>query len=514
VIRIEERIRKGFAKRDLNKARLIGAKKTELSQRISELFKALNDPLLSEEEVALLLAAKREAKNVPDALEGLCKDEILECSDTTARPLDRKATRVYRLASVAAKRLRLVGIETKVSAKDSVIQTACDGRLIRSFAQVARLDVLAGRGQQRHEIVSHITDIARGIENGTSVPSSIILVVLASWFKEVAKGEAAEANGSIVLRPVVDYRKEHEPQRNDVAQEVRGVTLDIPFRRASFDNEKGVLLVDGQQRTAALAMVDPDRIPSVPMSVNLFVADDERAKEIFSVANNTVKIKADHLRALIAEMKRPPGALRVTEQVPIAVTRALAIGDKASPFYMIVSYQGVPRASGMVIAQNGLFTVVKHFAEDIHGADLAKNKKLLARVISKAFSCVKETWPEAWGKRPADSKLMHSAGLTAISRVLTRKLEALFTTYGEWDNPQIWRDLRSSLERLSRFVVWTEDSAAAGTANARGNWRRHIRDRQVTPQDISRLASFLHSEMNRLDAEAAVKSMPRKRTRK
>ena len=103
----------------------------------------------------------------------------------------------------------------------------------------------------------------------------------------------------------------------DIIEEYRPVVLDFPYRRAAFDEEKSALLVDGQQRTAALSLVDIDKIPKLMLSVNAEIASEQDARTIFIVANSTKKIETQFSRALIASMDDTPGYL--ANERPLAV---------------------------------------------------------------------------------------------------------------------------------------------------------------------------------------------------
>ena len=74
----------------------------------------------------------------------------------------------------------------------------------------------------------------------------------------------------------------------EAVQQLRLVEIDFPFRRAAFDEEKTALLVDGQQRTAALAQVSIDSRPQVDLSVNAVITGIDAAKVVFGVAINTL----------------------------------------------------------------------------------------------------------------------------------------------------------------------------------------------------------------------------------
>src|SRR4051812_38298772 len=84
----------------------IGSIRGELQERVRELFKTLGDPLLSAQDVAELLGDLPES-DVAAALGGLVGVGVLESSSNTQRPLDERATQLYRLRDVPVQRLKI-----------------------------------------------------------------------------------------------------------------------------------------------------------------------------------------------------------------------------------------------------------------------------------------------------------------------------------------------------------------------------------------------------------------------
>jgi hypothetical protein len=87
----------------------------------------------------------------------------------------------------------------------------------------------------------------------------------------VEEDEDVEAEGGpmsfVKIRPYTEVPDWIEAQHGDeTVQQVRLVLIEIPYRRAAFDDEKSILLVDGQQRTAALALVSVQDHPSIEMA--------------------------------------------------------------------------------------------------------------------------------------------------------------------------------------------------------------------------------------------------------
>lgn len=334
-----------FRSDQLELAASIGQQISELTLLIEEMFEQLGDPLLSVDDVrALLVTHPRD--NVAAALTTLCSEGTLERTKTTSRPLDVGDVELFRLARLPFSRLRLVAIESRTSSGTSRYQFTCDGRLLRSLARVDRLDAVAGTGNQRDEIRRHVERIAEGIASGTQIPNSVLLVLSSD---RIANDDEEDAPESFIrIRPIKpEFERITSPTEPDVViQEYRPVEIDFPYRRAAFDEEKSALLVDGQQRTAALSMVDIDQLPTFSLSVNAEIASSEQAKTVFLVANSTVKIETKFSRALMAAMEQSPGF--VTQERPRAVAcRNLALQDEKSPFFGLVQYPGVPKEKSM-----------------------------------------------------------------------------------------------------------------------------------------------------------------------
>lgn len=469
-----------------------------VDDKVAELFRTLDDPLLSATDIKELLGATVADAEVDNALLNLTTTGTLEHSVHTQRPFDPQGVQLFRLAEVPPQRVTFVGIESSLRDGTSRFQFTCDGRLLRSFARIDRLDAFSGEGQQRAEIKKHVQEIAKGITGGTQVPNSVLLVFVEELTRTEPEEEDEELGGLFVfVRPKSDWVEVPSPTGGPSVQRFRFVEIDIPFRRAAFDGEKPALLVDGQQRTAALALVSVDEVPAFDLSVNAVVADETDAKRVFQIANSTVKIATDFSLALLASMDEAPGYLK-SEKIRAGAVRKLALADPDSPFHNLVRYPGA-KVPGAVVAYNSLFHVAGIFEASGLPVDDAQ---VLSELIKRGFNIVKEVWPDAWGKRPTESKLMHGAGLRALASVLTLKLEVAHSNGRDLASEDVWSEIRASIERLAAVVPWTEAAAAAGPRTATDNWKKEIQNRQNTSQDISGLTTFLKRLSTKLDEAA------------
>ena len=99
------------------------------------------------------------------------------------------------------------------------------------------------------------------------------------------------------------------------------------------------------------------------------------------------------------------------------------------------------------------------------------------RMLVSFWNAVKSVFPEAWGKDPRHSRLMHSAGIIAMGVLMDRIFARLSS--GEVDPKAI----EAELSRIAPACSWTE-----GVWEQLGlNWI----EIQNTPRDIKKLQDAL-----------------------
>ncbi|MDM0116144.1 DGQHR domain-containing protein [Variovorax sp. J22R133] len=498
---LQESIKARFHATELQLAAAIGGELLDLKVKVERLFREIPDPLLAAQDVRGLLHIADETDAIVEALTELTQEGVLEKTTTTQRALDPEGIALYRLKDVEIKRLKVYGTASRISLNEIRLQFTLDGRAIRSFAAIDRLDAIAGTGNQRDEIVKHVKAIAQGMEDGVQVPNSVILIFHDNVFAWDPKDGDVVPESFVVCRSLAEEWSSvpHPSMPGRIVQDVKAIELDIPYRTAAFDSEKTALLVDGQQRTAALSLVDIEVVPSYQLSVNALVGDASEAKQTFRVANNTVKITSDFSRALLGAMDDAPGYVKQERLVAQAVKR-LALDDQESPFFGLVKHPGVA-AKKEPIVYNTLFAVTSAFEQS--GLDFDDNFTRLADCVKRGFVIVKEVWPQAWGISSSLSKLMHGAGLRAMSRVLVDLIDSNHRNHGfDIDAPGVWSETRESIKRLSTRVQWTED-ALQGTKDQKSIYINDILNKQNTNQDIEKLTTFLQKEVTLLDKKAS-----------
>ena len=475
---LQESHKARFHDAELQLAAAIGAEQVDLKSKVERLFRELPDPLLASHDVVSLLHVSVGNEAISEVLAELQNEGVLEKNSATQRALDPEGISLYRLKEGEVKRLKVFGTASRISADEVRFQFTLDGRLIRCFAAVDRLDAIAGTGNQRDEIIRHVKQISQGMKDGVQGPNSVILVFHENIFAWDPKDGDVVPESFVVCRSLApEWSMVPHPTRSgESVQEVKAIELDIPFRTAAFDNEKTALLVDGQQRTAALSLLDVDEVPSYQITVNATVGDASEAKQTFRVANSTVKISSDFSRALLSAMDDAPGYVKKERLVAQAVKR-LALEDQTSPFYELVKHPGVTGKKEPIV-YNTLFAVTSVFEQS--GLDFSDDPTKLADCVKRAFDIVKQVWPTAWGISSSLSRLMHGAGLRAMSRVLIDLIDANHRNAGfNIDAAEVWTKTLESIKRLSTHVQWTAD-AIQGTKEQKGTYLNEILTKQNT----------------------------------
>ena len=192
--------------------------------------------------------------------------------------------------------------------------------------------------------------------------------------------------------------------------------LEIPVPR--LGEPKPGLIVDGQQRVSALALLAPTR--QFPVIVVSFVApSDALQREQFVLVNKTKPLPRDLLNELLPHVSTTlpkPWQLR---RVAASVLELLRF-DRDSPFYGRI--RGIGRSNeGASISQAALIEVVEKsirrggvLAPLYDPATSTGEVAAMSRIMKVFFSGVERVWPYAWHGSPWTSRLVHGVGITAM----------------------------------------------------------------------------------------------------
>jgi DGQHR domain-containing protein len=363
--------------------------------------------------------------------------------------------------------LRLAALEIRQGPNRLLYSFAVDGKRLSDFATISRVHREDGgelQGYQRPEVRSHIAEIRAYLESDDPmIPNAIV----------------------IAFDPRVRF------ESSDVQPLGQGFsrlgTLIIPADPSLPPEDRPGWIVDGQQRAAAIREADMEQFP---IYVTAFITgDDQEQKEQFILVNSTKPLPKGLIYELLpATESRLPAPLQRRRFPALLLDRLNR--DEDSPFYKLIQ---TPTNPNGLVKDNSILKMLEHSLEN--GAlnwfrdprtgrgDVEPMLKLLKRF----WSVVAEVFPDAWGKKPVHSRLMHGAGIISMGLVM----DAIFDRYEEVPSEQ---EFRADLEPLAEICCWTRSE---------GRWafapddQRKWNEVQNTPNDIQLLADFLLTQYRR-----------------
>jgi len=330
---------------------------------------------------------------------------------------------------------------------------------LADISRVERDEADALKGFQRPEIRSHVKGIVEYLNQGNVLfPNSIILAMSPEVRFVAARGTKPSGDMGIS----------------------QAGTLTIPV----FEEGRRVAwIVDGQQRSLALAQAKKS---SVPVPVVGFVSDSiEVQREQFILVNKAKPLPTRLLNELLPETKgillpRDLSARKTPSELCTLLNR-----DPSSPFHKLIKRITDRSNSTAVVTDTAVINMIRNSLNNPLGA-LARykarsqqgaNLEGMYQVLTTFWTAVKSTFPDAWGRDPRQSRLMHSAGIEAMG-VLMDRIYAKLSGVGE-DS----KTIQAELARVAPECAWT-----SGRWESLGLAWNEI---QSTPRDIKRLQDTL-----------------------
>lgn len=333
------------------------------------------------------------------------------------------------------------------------------GSDIMKIADISRInrdegDVL--KGFQRSEIKNHVKSIAEYLNSDKVLfPNSIILA----------------------LGKEVEFRQSRGPIPANLLDIAQSGNLTIPIRP---EGKRVAWIVDGQQRSLALAQAKNNRIP-VPV-VAFISPDIETQREQFILVNKAKPLPTRLINELLPEVDALLPRDLASRKLPSELCNLLN-KDPKSPFYKIIRRESNVQSEHGVVVDSAILDSIKRNLRPPMGAlsqykgAIYSDSDAMYQTLIMYWSSVRDTFPEAWGKPPTESRLMHSAGIKAMGALMDQIMLRADST------PHPESEIRNSLARISPYCRWTqgvwEDI----------NWRWN--EIQSTTQHISRLSEYL-----------------------
>lgn len=309
------------------------------------------------------------------------------------------------------------------------------GTNLVAIADVARSDAKSvGEllGSDRTSVKQHVANIQSHVESDRG--QMLTSVVLA-------------------LSPETVFRGSRGPDVSD-GQSFAG-TLEIPLRTRS--GRKPAWILDGYFRLLAYSQTK-DKSFAVPVCA--FIGDNPaELREQFSRIHSTHPLPAN-----FADVLLPMGGAAISPTIaaqglPDAVCDWLA-SNAESPFHNLVTPKGSekPGASQFPVSRAALAETIEDSLSTPYGA-LFPYRNIataetdidgLCNAVKTYWAGVKATFPEAWGKSPKKSRLMHPAGIRIMGKLMNRVLPVVNLSATD----RVQRVVRE-LKRIQPLCRWT-----------------------------------------------------------
>jgi DGQHR domain-containing protein len=325
-------------------------------------------------------------------------------------------------------------LRTKQGRGDEVFSFFIKGSDIAKVAEISRItrdEDNALKGFQRKEIQNHVKGIIEYLDRGNVLfPNAIILA----------------------LAPEVAFKQSRGPTPKGIAEVAQIGTLKLPIRD---EGRRVAWIVDGQQRSLALSRTTNTDI-SVPV-VAFISSDLETQREQFILVNKARPLPGRLINELLPEIGvQLPRDLSM-KKIPSELCNLLN-RDPKSPFFELIKRTSQEDLKSAVIIDNALVKVMENSIKNPLGA-LAPYKQAedghadidgMYRTMFVFWQAVKDEFPDAWGKPPTRSRLMHSAGIQAMGVLMDKIMTRL---HGHGD-PR--REIQQSLHRIRPHCHWTD----------------------------------------------------------
>jgi len=286
------------------------------------------------------------------------------------------------------------------------------------------------KGFQRREVRDHVKSITEFLDSGQVLfPNAITLA----------------------LSPEVEFVASRGPKPAGLCEVGAAGTLSLPLRP---EGDRAAWIVDGQQRALALAKATKAQIP-VPIVG--FVSDDLQVhREQFILVNKVKPLPPRLINELLPEVSTVLPRDLAANKVPSELVNLLN-RDPRSPFHNLIRRASDAADAPCVVNDSALIEALKRNLRSPMGAlsqyrrnGEGPNGEAMVAALCLYWGAVRDTFPEAWGLSPNQSRLMHSAGIRAMGDLM----DPIMVRADSAASPEA--EVRRSLARLRPHCFWTD----------------------------------------------------------
>ena len=332
--------------------------------------------------------------------------------------IERKALKVQQRGNLFIYLLSLSGDELLTLAGISRVSRNEMGKLI---------------GYQREGVKKHVKEISQYLQDPTMILAHPLILSFSSNVKFVSSRGQKTSDGLAVAG-----------------------TLRIPL--PSSDKEKPAWIVDGQQRALAIEMCE-DKGFAVPICA--FIADDiEMQRDQFMRINNSKPLPRGLVTELLPEVSSPLPPHLAIRKVPSTLCELLN-SEKDSPFLGLIRRPSSSKSEleKAVVTDTVIVKLIEDSLSHPSGclfpfrnvATGEYDQNAIWEILYTYWTAVKETFPDAWGLPPSESRLMHGVGLRSMGKLMDRIMGSM-----DLRSKDATKLVRRELEAIASSCRWTD----------------------------------------------------------
>ena len=310
------------------------------------------------------------------------------------------------------------------------------GDELMKIADISRLSRDEGGkliGYQRAGVRRHVQDIVEYLDQDSILfPNSIILAISSR----------------------VRFKQSRGPATGDGL--AKAGTLEIPLPLNG--GPKPAWIVDGQQRAIALTKC---KKRDLPIPINAFVADEiELQRDQFLRVNNAKPLPRGLITELLPEVTTTLPSKLSSKKMPAAICDWLN-RESRSPFCGLIRRATTPKEdiSKMAVSDNSVVKMIEESLSQPSGClfpyrNIATGEtdfEGITSILVTFWTAVSKAFPDAWGKPPSKSRLMHGAGIRSMGRLMDRIMPII-----NLRKPTAESDVIRELNLIAPICRWTK----------------------------------------------------------
>lgn len=301
---------------------------------------------------------------------------------------------------------------------------------VADISRISRDDQGQLKGMQRKLIKKHIDAIVEYLDEENIIfPNSIILA----------------------LDPIIEFKQSRGPLPDGVDNISDAGIIELPIKDEGFRN---AWIVDGQQRSTALSISSNKEI-NVPV-VGFHSPNVETQRQQFILVNKAKPLPRSLINELLPEIDSPMPSDITINKIPAELVDALS-RTPGSPLFGLIKRPSNPEGTKAVITDTALQKSIKKSINDYGVLALYKGSGKTVSDVSSMYNimvafwgAVRETFPTAWGLPATESRLLHSAGISALGVLMDR----MVPRFPKDKNLQ--SNITDALTKFADQCAWTE----------------------------------------------------------